>query len=75
MIQFDTSFLIDLLRETSSERPGAAFDFKDWLTEVSYRRTRESLLDRGLFVRLEAGSAHLFIVSPGADLDVPDLRN
>ena len=24
--------------------PGAAFDFKDWLTDVSYRRTRESLL-------------------------------
>jgi len=43
-------------------QPGAAFDFKDWLTEVSYRRTRESLLDRGLFVRLEAGGAHLFTV-------------
>jgi hypothetical protein len=42
--------------------PGTAFDFEDCLTEVSYRRTRESLLDRGLFVRLEAGRAHLFTV-------------
>jgi len=42
--------------------PGAAFDFEDYLTDVTYRRTRESLLDRGLFVRLEAGGAHLFTV-------------
>lgn len=33
MIQFDTSFLIDLLRETSGERPAAAFDFIESLDE------------------------------------------
>ena len=49
--------------------PGAAFDFEDCLTDVRYHRKRESLLDQGLFVRLEAGAAHLFSVSPASDLD------
>ena len=42
--------------------PGEVFDFEDRLTDVSYRWTRDALLDRGLYVRLEAGSAHLFTV-------------
>ena len=44
--------------------PGAAFDFDDGLTGASYRWTREPLLERGLYVRLEAGHAHLFSVRP-----------
>ena len=31
MIHFDTSYLIDLLRETTRERPGAALDFIEGL--------------------------------------------
>lgn len=54
--------------------PGTSFDFEDCLTEVIYRRTRESLLDRGLFVRLEPGRAHLFTVSSGSDLDFSRLQ-
>jgi hypothetical protein len=40
--------------------PGTTFAFEDWLTNAVYRRTRESLLGQGLFVRLEPGYAHLF---------------
>jgi hypothetical protein len=42
--------------------PGEAFGFEDRLTDATYRWTREALLDRGLYVRLEAGRAHLFMV-------------
>ena len=43
-----------------------AFDFVDALTDARYLRTRESLMASGLYVRLEAGSAHLFeVVPPG----------
>jgi hypothetical protein len=42
--------------------PGAAFDFEDRLSGASYRRLRAPLLERGLYVRLEAGGAHLFTV-------------
>jgi hypothetical protein len=42
--------------------PGLAFDFEDRLTGTAYRRTRDSLLASGLYVRLEAGQAHLFNV-------------
>jgi hypothetical protein len=40
---------------------GDAFDFEDVLTDTSYRWTRESLVARGLYVRLNAGGAHLFM--------------
>ena len=42
--------------------PGAAFDFEDALTDARYRWTRESLEATGLYVRLEPGGAHLFMV-------------
>ena len=42
--------------------PGRAFDFEDRLTGTVYRRTRDSLSGPGLYVRLEAGQAHLFNV-------------
>ena len=56
--------------------PGGAFDFDDRLTDATYRWTRESLLDRGLYVRLEAGGAHLFHVQvlPESNLDSPRLQ-
>ena len=41
---------------------GDAFDFLDALTGARYRWTRESLRASGLYVRLEAGGAHLFSV-------------
>jgi hypothetical protein len=41
---------------------GSAFDFEDALTDARYRWTRESLEATGLYVRLEPGSAHLFLV-------------
>lgn len=41
---------------------GAAFDFEDALTDVRYPRTRDALERAGLYVRLEAGQAHLFRV-------------
>jgi hypothetical protein len=43
---------------------GEEFDFVDALTGARYRWTREPLLAAGLYVRLEAGSAHLFQVEP-----------
>jgi len=43
---------------------GEEFDFVDALTEARYRWTREPLLATGLYVRLEAGSAHVFRVEP-----------
>ena len=47
----------------SADLNGAdAFDFDDELTGETYRWTRESLLARGLWVRLDAGLAHLFLV-------------
>jgi hypothetical protein len=42
--------------------PGTAFDFEDALTDARYRRTRDALESTGLYVRLEAGQAHLFFV-------------
>jgi len=45
---------------------GHAFDFVDALTDARYRWTRDSLLETGLYVRLEAGAAHLFTVQPMA---------
>ncbi len=41
---------------------GEAFDFVDALSGTSYRWTREALAGSGLYVRLEAGGAHLFMV-------------
>ena len=47
----------------SADLNGAdAFDFEDELTGQTYRWTRESLLARGLWVRLDGGRAHLFLV-------------
>ncbi len=43
---------------------GDEFDFIDALTDARYRWTRESLLAPGLYVRLDAGGAHLFAVEP-----------
>src|SRR5262249_4422592 len=43
---------------------GAAFDFEDRLTGESDRWTRDALSGRGLWVRLQAGRAHLFVVRP-----------
>jgi hypothetical protein len=42
-------------------------DFQDALTGATYNWTRESLLDRGLWVRLEAGKAHLFYVQSSGE--------
>jgi hypothetical protein len=42
--------------------PGAAFDFEDALTDARYQWSRESLESTGLYVRLEPGRAHLFMV-------------
>ena len=42
--------------------PGVAFDFEDCLTGAKYRWTREALERTGLYVRLNAGAAHLFLV-------------
>ena len=42
--------------------PGAAFDFDDQLSDARYRWTREALERTGLFVQLEGGGAHLFLV-------------
>jgi glycosidase len=42
--------------------PGVSFDLRDALTDITYRRTRESLIHPGLYVRLERGQAHLFAV-------------
>lgn len=41
---------------------GDTFDFIDRLSGAAYRRTRADLARIGLFVRLEAGQAHLFDV-------------
>jgi alpha amylase-like protein len=41
-----------------------AFDFEDELTGHSYRWTHESLDARGLWVRLDGGRGHLFLVHP-----------
>jgi hypothetical protein len=41
---------------------GAGFDFTDVLSGATFRWARRSLDVRGLFVRLGAGDAHLFIV-------------
>ena len=43
-------------------RGGDAFDFEDVLTDTSFRWTREALVSRGLYVRLNAGAAHAFMV-------------
>lgn len=42
---------------------GDGFDFADRLTGATYRRARRSLDVRGLYVRLEPGGVHLFMVS------------
>lgn len=41
-----------------------AYDFADPVAGVTYRRARKSLDVRGLYVRLDPGQAHLFIVRP-----------
>lgn len=41
---------------------GTTFDFQDALTGATYNWTRASLIERGLWVRLDAGKAHLFSV-------------
>jgi len=43
---------------------GDELDFVDVLTDTRYRRTCESLIASGLYVRLEAGGAHVFDVAP-----------
>jgi hypothetical protein len=40
----------------------SVFDFDDALSGNSYQWTRQSLYERGLWVRLDGGQAHLFIV-------------
>ncbi len=46
-----------------AELPHAeAYDFVDELNDVSFHRPRRSLDVRGLYVRLEPGGAHVFIV-------------
>ncbi len=42
--------------------PGEAFDFEDRLTGITYPWPRQPLEQRGLYVRLEPGAAHLFQV-------------
>jgi hypothetical protein len=44
---------------------GAAFDSTDMLSGATYRWTRRSLDVRGLFVRLDPGGAHIFIIGRG----------
>jgi glycosidase len=50
---------IDVAADLSS---AAAFDFEDALSGATYNWTRASLYERGLWVRLGAGQAHLFSV-------------
>ena len=53
--------------DVSAAMPGGdAFYFEDALTSNAYRWTRESLQQRGLYVRLDAGAAHLFRVRPAS---------
>ena len=42
---------------------GSVFDSVDWISGERYRWTRDALLDRGLYVRLEGGRGHLFTVA------------
>jgi glycosidase len=42
--------------------PGTLVEFTDALTGQTYKRQRAALLDPGLYVRLDAGEAHLFDV-------------
>jgi hypothetical protein len=42
---------------------GAEFEFADVLSGATYRRPRRSLDVRGLFVRLDPGQAHVFLVN------------
>ena len=49
------------LLQLSPLADGAAFDFVDQLTDNRYRWTREDVTG-GLYVRLGAGAAHLFLV-------------
>jgi hypothetical protein len=44
--------------------PGQQYNFNDELNGVVYPRDGRELHDVGLFVRLDAGQAHLFDVSP-----------
>ena len=44
--------------------PGQQYKFNDVLNEVVYPRSGQELRDPGLFVRLDAGQAHLFDVTP-----------
>jgi hypothetical protein len=41
---------------------GLAFDFDDRLTDARYRWTRDALLRSGLYMRLDPGAAHVFLV-------------
>jgi hypothetical protein len=50
---------------------GTAFDLVDALTGITYRRTRESLFQSGLYVRLDRGQAHLFTVH-ASNLETPE---
>jgi hypothetical protein len=45
--------------------PGTSFDFADRLADQTWRWTRADLESRGLYVRLESGRAHLFLVTAG----------
>lgn len=46
--------------------PGVQYQFNDELNEVVYPRDGKELHDVGLFVRLDAGQAHLFDVTPAS---------
>jgi len=49
-------------RVASELPPGGAYDFHDQLSGNTYRWERHALEDRGLYVRLDEGQAHVFRV-------------
>jgi hypothetical protein len=46
--------------------PAEAYNFIDELTGTIYHRTRSSLCDEGLYVRLDPAMAHIFRVEPAS---------
>jgi hypothetical protein len=55
----DSEAHVDVAADLGS---GNAFDFEDAISGATYNWTRASLIERGLWVRLGAGQAHLFAV-------------
>ena len=45
-------------------QPGKGYEFHDQLNDVNYPRDGDDLVRNGLYVRLDAGRAHLFAVKP-----------